>query len=399
MFASVLVSITLLARVIPALTADARADTQWLDGLRGIAAATVALNHAPLVVFSLLIRPTIFGYVQQDLVLFGFCGSIGVEFFFCITGMLFASKVLLAESVDWTTFFSRRLRRIVPAYFAACVWGLIVAACFTWPIKQPLGEIALALPRLFSFGLLPLPSVNGFDFIRVLGVNWTLALEWRYYLVLPIAFVLVRDLRVLAVIAIVVFAAADVLLTGHSVWIYFLSGAICAPLMHRQFGPRMRVAAYGVILLVIGVYIKHWEQYAYYGFEHWVAMTFLFIALAVARPPLLASKPFVAMGSVSYSFYLLHSMVLVAVFQFWHVYVFDVTKLSLRLFTLLACATLAVAVGLSVVSYLYIERPFMRAAKKSSGPDNLQKEIQGVDVDIHSSAVAPLPTTSFYKRK
>jgi peptidoglycan/LPS O-acetylase OafA/YrhL len=74
------------------------------------------------------------------------------------------------------------------------------------------------------------------------------------------------------------------------------------------------------------------------------------------------------MGSVSYSFYLLHSMVLVAVFQLCHVYWFDVTKLSLRPFTLLAGAALSISVCLAALSYLYIERPLMRKRARAELP-------------------------------
>ncbi|HSB97148.1 MAG TPA: acyltransferase [Spongiibacteraceae bacterium] len=369
MCASVLIAMAVLSRALPMLSAEAHDTTRWMDGLRGIAAVSVALNHAPVVFFNLLLKPEFFTYIWRELVLFWFLGAFGVQIFFCITGMLFASKVLCAERVDWTTFFDKRIRRIAPAYAAACTFALAIVIWYVWPIKPPAREIFMALPRLLSFGFLPLPTIGEFSFDRVLGVNWTLAIEWRYYLVLPIVFVFMRHLRWVSVIAIVAFAVADVLLTGKSVWIYFISGALCAPLMYRQFGPRLRLLGYAGILLALGLYIKYWEGLKLYGPEQWPMMTLLFASLSIARPRLLTTRLFVALGTVSYSFYLLHSMALVVVVAAFHRYVFDLTVLSVGSFTLLVCVALMLTTGFATLSYLYIERPFMRSSGRAAWRD------------------------------
>jgi peptidoglycan/LPS O-acetylase OafA/YrhL len=364
LFVSALLPMFFLPYLFPALTEDAHQETRWLDGLRGIAATTVALNHAPFVLVNLKVVPKVFVFQHQ--ILFSFFGSIGVQVFFCITGMLFTSKLLFSDEVNWTSFFRKRLRRTVPGYFSACALALAIAVWYSFPVKQPIGEILVALPQILSFGLMPLPAFNGFHLGRLLGVNWSLAIEWRFYAVLPILFVLVRDLRSLALIAIVAFAIFDSVLSGKSTWAFFVSGAICAPLMYRSFGRKVRVASYAVMAVVLFVFARYWGEFSNYGPERLLLMTVLFSSIVIARPWALSIKPLVAMGAVSYSFYLLHSMVLFVLFEAFRRYAFDVATLSLISFTALAGATLAFATMLSTASYFYIERPFMRVTGKVS---------------------------------
>ena len=97
MFFSVIICIYFLSCFIPQLTKDSHANTNWLDGLRGIAAILVALNHVSLVIVNLMYMPKSFYFPLKEAGLFDFLGSIGVQMFFCITGVLFAKKILFAS--------------------------------------------------------------------------------------------------------------------------------------------------------------------------------------------------------------------------------------------------------------------------------------------------------------
>jgi len=358
-FACILLPMFILSCICPKLTTDAHENTRWLDGLRGLAAATVSLNHAPLVIHNLQQAPTIFPYTPHDIALFKFFGSMGVQFFFCITGVLFADKILFAEKINWTAFYRKRLLRLVPGYFAACVLALVIAAWYSWPVKEKFKSLIVELPSIFSFGLMPLPNVNSFDFVRLIGVNWSLALEWRFYVMLPIIFILHRKFRWFAVVGVVVFAVSDVILTGASFWVFFVSGAMCAPIMRRQFAMWTRVTGYIVASAILVVYACYGGKFAGYGPERWVLMTGLFSSLVIIRPWILTTKTIVAMGTVSYSFYLLHVMIIFTVFEVFHIYFMGVTFPAVPYFTIFACASMAFAVMLSTISYLYVERPFM----------------------------------------
>lgn len=280
--------------------------------------------------------------------------------------MLFANRVLLAEKVEWTSFYEKRIRRIVPAYFSACAIALMVAAFYSWPLNEDFFDISPKLPALLSFGLLPLPTINGFNFGRLLGVNWSLAIEWRYYAALPFLFILLKKTRVWGALFLVVFAVSDAWLTHSCSWVYFITGALCARLMYRREAESIRWAACAGMLVAVALYATYWSEFVDYGFERWMLMTALFVCAVVGRPGFLAGKTFVAMGSVSYSFYLLHSMVLFLLVYACHTYVVDVTTLTVKAFTLLAGGCLAVATLASTLSYLWVERPFHAPARKKA---------------------------------
>ena len=355
-----------LPKLIGPLTSESHAESKWLDGLRGLAATIVALNHAPLVLINLNLVPKEFYFNQTEISLFRFFGSFGVQIFFCITGVLFAGKIFKSEDIEWVSFFRKRIYCIVPAYFFACTVALTVALWHTWPLNQPKIELASSLPALFSFGMLPLPDINGLNMAHLIGINWTLAIEWRFYLLMPILVVLFKGMKRLALVLLFLFAASDTYITGASSWVYFISGAVCVPVMKMKFSKQVKVVFYALMLSVIVAYCLYWWKFVDYGYERWALMTMLFLSVVVTRPVLLKISPLVAMGTVSYSFYLFHSMTLFILFDFCNSYLFDVAALSVREFTLLAGASLAAATLLATASYMSIERPFMKAATRRS---------------------------------
>lgn len=364
MFASVAMSMYLTSGFIPQLTQDAHQKNNWIDGLRGVAAAVVALNHAPLVLMNLGIGSKAFLFGPDQIKLFQLFGSLGVQIFFCITGALFTSKLLFAAEVDWTSFFKRRFLRIVPGYVFAATLAIIIVLLLTQFNVLSFYEIFRALPNIYSFGFFELPNINGFHFVRLIGVIWSLAYEWRYYVMLPLLFVMIRNLPMLPVVAtIVVFAACDAMLSASSFWVYFVSGAIAAPLLDTSPGKYTKWFGTFLIIASAVTYALVWYRFPNYGPHRWFLMTILFFSVAMSRPYLLTLRPFVAMGSASYSFYLLHVMVVFVVFYLFNKLIMDVTLLSFRSFVILACFSLAVAALVSALSYLKIERPFMRVVR------------------------------------
>ena len=76
----------------------------------------------------------------------------------------------------------------------------------------------------------------------------------------------------------------------------------------------------------------------------------------IIRPWILTTKTIVALGSVSYSFYLLHVMIIFTMFEVFRIYFMDVTFPTVPYFTILAAASMAFS---AVISNLYVERPFI----------------------------------------
>ncbi|MGY2685111.1 acyltransferase family protein [Pseudomonas tolaasii] len=367
LFVCALSPMIILPRLVPSLVPSEHPKTKWLDGLRGIAAVLVSLNHAPLVLINLAIVPHIFYMDIEDSKILKLFGAVGVQIFFCITGLLFASKILGSKPIDWTDFFIKRIRRIVPAFFAAAILALIIGAWYSWPLDVGVEEVLSGLPAMFGFGLLDMPVINGFNFARLLGVSWTLAIEWKFYLVLPVVYILIGKNKIVTIASLLVFAVCDLYINNASSWVYFISGGLCFFLASKEFNVKVRVLA-GVVAAILFVAIFYrWNMKANYGLGEWLSVSAMFAALTISRPAPLTSKVLVAMGSVSYSYYLLHAMMLFFVIGAIHTYYADVGYISQRLFVVILGATLALSTLLSTVSFVFIERRFMSGGKLKAG--------------------------------
>jgi peptidoglycan/LPS O-acetylase OafA/YrhL len=361
LLAAMLGSALLLSRRAPGLPAATQQRTRWLDGLRGVAVALVMLNHAPLVLSNLQLAPTGFVLDARTLSLLDYLGRIGVQIFFCITGYLFADKLLPARDVDWLRFFVRRLQRLVPAYAVAVLTAIAVAALFSRVDRHFVASALDAMPRLMAFGFYSLPRVGAFETSRLLGMSWTLAFEWRFYVVLPLVFMMIRLGRAPGSVAIALVAMVLMLVEGFGVWMFFALGALASPLARLQPTAGQCAAARGALCLCVASMALNWAVVDRDRVLQGLHVLALFGCVAVARPRVLSSRSAVTLGTLSYSLYLLHVMVFFAVFGLCHAHAFDVAALSPSAFTLLAGLTVVLATALSALSYLLLERRFIDA--------------------------------------
>lgn len=119
------------------------------------------------------------GKILQFPLAFGFAG---VDLFFVLSGFLltlpFARATLSgSEPPPLTKYYKRRLLRVFPAYYAQLAIILVVGAWFiTW---KPLDGINLLAHLLMFFNM-------GWDPVHpMVGIWWTLPVEFSFYLVLP----------------------------------------------------------------------------------------------------------------------------------------------------------------------------------------------------------------------
>jgi len=193
-----------------------------IEGLRAFAVVSVVLYHASLLdVYS---------------------GYIGVDVFFVISGFLITR--LLLESVGKSgiralpTFYTRRIRRLLPAAMTVVV-ATVVAARFWAP---PLSVRPIAVDGIFTtfYGLNYRLAVEGTQYLNEgsaaspLQHFWSLAVEEQFYLCWPILIVLVvllgRRYRnallalLLAVIVVVSFRYSVLSTRTDPPWAYFSMG-------------------------------------------------------------------------------------------------------------------------------------------------------------------------------
>lgn len=146
-----------------------------LDGLRALAVLLVLVYH--------LFPGTMEG------------GVVGVDAFFVISGFLITSLLLTERrrtgSTDLRRFWTRRLRRIVPALVIAVVVVVSVAACLGGDVllgvrRQVVGAIAL----VYNWAEIAAGS-SYFDLAQPLLLTnvWSLAVEEQFYLVWPLVLI------------------------------------------------------------------------------------------------------------------------------------------------------------------------------------------------------------------
>src|SRR5438046_7838202 len=101
-----------------------------LDLLRALAIIVVVIYHAALFGFKLTARVDRFGW-------------IGVDLFFVLSGYLIGGQLLASlardQSIHLRRFFSRRVLRIMPAYFVVLAIYFLLPSSREYPeMSQPL---------------------------------------------------------------------------------------------------------------------------------------------------------------------------------------------------------------------------------------------------------------------
>jgi peptidoglycan/LPS O-acetylase OafA/YrhL len=301
-----------------------------VDGLRAVAVLLVVIFHLKL------------GVVPG--------GFIGVDIFFVISGFVIAQSLkgdLDAGRFSIYNFYFRRARRIVPALVGVQV--LTAAAALILLLPSDLADFGRSLLSTNLF-------VSNFYFWKTSGYfataaetkpllhTWSLAVEEQYYLVAPILFALIhrfgRDRWVSALSPLIALGFAASLATAFlaptagffllpsRIW-ELLIGAVLALRSRRvAAGPRLSsvFAFAGLALIVYGALALDERD----PFPAWNALypclgAALLIEGGTPRPGetrglpfagrLLAFRPFVAIGLVSYSLYLIHWPV-IALFRY-----------------------------------------------------------------------------------
>jgi peptidoglycan/LPS O-acetylase OafA/YrhL len=346
-----------------------------LDVLRAVAVFGVALFHAKL----------------TDTRFYG--GFLCVDLFYVLSGALIT--MLLERELESTgrvrlgRFYARRFLRLVPALV------FMVAATSAWMVAthDPLGanlpvKILVVLGYVSNVFCVMTPNTPS-----PLGPwfhTWSLAQEEQFYLLWPLALLVLRKRsRRTTTIAIVAAAAASAASRAYF-WARgdFLSAAY-GPLSHADglfvgslvglwvtWGLPERVLAWSrtlrdasVVVLVFAILFADLDGVTFYGVETVAILACANIVLvALARPPGPPRRSLLAgLGRISYGIYLWNMPVLqlVPYARLPHPPPNLVWYLGLN-------------VGAAVVSYFLVERPILRLRDAAARPQRAQPAASAV---------------------
>ncbi|RVU83675.1 acyltransferase [Leucothrix sargassi] len=334
-----------------------------IDGLRALAVLPVLLFHIGFEHFS--------------------GGFVGVDIFFVISGYLITLILLREKSDDnfsIARFYERRARRILPALLAM----IFVCLCLSyfWMAPSQLKEFGGSSVSAIFFisNLFFLKHSSYFDAASEempLLHTWSLAVEEQYYIVFPIFILLTWRFGFKAVFGLVVLGfclslglseygwrnhnTANFFLIPFRAW-EILAGSICAFILFSR--PQLRsnqalpLLGFAMIVSSIFIYDKHTPFPSVYTLLPVVGtcLIILFCSAQGLVGRVLAFKPIVFIGLISYSAYLWHQPLL----AFYRIRFGDDFSIALK------CGFLLASFVIAYFSWRFIETPFRRKTQTST---------------------------------
>lgn len=353
-------------------------------------------------------------------------GFLGVDAFFVLSGYLIVS-LLLAESertgrIAIVAFWSRRIRRLLPALLLLVAVVTLTARWFVPPEEAPLlrGD---GLSALFYVANWRMVLRGGDYFANTAGPSplehtWSLGIEEQFYVVCPLLLVGVIALARRPRAVLLLIGVGGVVASTVAMWMVYdpadpgrsyygtdtrvsslLVGVTLAVLLAGLPDSRLRerpVRILSATLAGAGVVFLCWawthalgtDQWLYHGGMLVSALCVAAVLAHVVVAPegitsrLLALPPLPALGLISYGVYLWHWPVFLAV---------DGERTGLVGWPLFSLRC-AITVGIASASYLLLERPVRRSSLlQSAQPDSLAAAAAVAGVSL---LLVTVPTTS-----
>jgi len=332
-----------------------------IDGIRAIAVVSVVLYHADL-----RLTPA---------------GFLGVDIFFVISGYLIGGHIyseLLSNKFSFLSFYRRRAKRILPAFYVLIAFTIVAAMLLLSPLEATdFGRSAFAA-TLSASNVYFARHTDYFapdNRLVPLLMTWSLGVEEQFYLCIPVLMVmLARTRRRLLLPVVVAISALSFLIACYELKSNPVQAFYGLPARAWELGV-------GVVLAIVernrgrGVLSHAWARWispvglaamllpivlvdAKASFPGIIVLpAVLGTAVILATPAswlnrrLLSLEPLVFVGKVSYSFYLWH----------WPIFAFLRIISGDRLRPVVLLAAIAVSFGMAIASYFFIEQPFRRS--------------------------------------
>ncbi|MEV6168303.1 acyltransferase [Streptomyces sp. NPDC051954] len=301
-----------------------------LDGLRGLAALYVALFHCWLYTFPGYPNSTAPEWLEGLMF-----GRLAVVFFLILSGF---SLAIAPARHGWRTdgvarYLRRRAWRILPPYWAALVmsllisWYVVPASHFGPPTRETLVVYGLVVQDIFTA-----PTPN--------GAFWSIGVEAELYLFFPLLLLIRRRLNAAFLIACVTLPVIALGLTAPDAnpveganWLtphlapVFVAGMVSAGVVVASDRVRRLPWGWFAVLAALPVLALGMAKGSVWTVTHyfWVdlaiapAMTMLIAAVATGRSAVLTrfltTRPIRVLGGFSYSLYLIHLPIVMAVIR------------------------------------------------------------------------------------
>ncbi|MDI2113284.1 acyltransferase family protein [Commensalibacter nepenthis] len=292
---------------------------QTIDGVRGFLAYGVVFSHGQNF-YTLLATGQWAGSANPFYNMFG---TVAVRLFFMVTAYLFWSKLLVSQGqMNWRAFYMKRLFRIAPVYWCACLGVFIIVMTEThWVVQVSWVEFVKQIGAWLALGILPLPDINNhmMSFMILLGVVWTLQYEWLFYGILPFVAWFARNKE--RALIFIICASIFILISAYllqscpiirqilAVLFMFLIGMFCATLQQYEFTIPFHSVLQSLFVSIMIMAIFIYAPEGVYISSILFAVVFFCIISGCSIFGLLTFSASQRMGEVSYGIYLLQGIV------------------------------------------------------------------------------------------
>jgi peptidoglycan/LPS O-acetylase OafA/YrhL len=284
-----------------------------LDALRGFAAAIVFAFHWYWLSFTAAATNPHLVLVAKLLSPLGY-GDSGVPIFFVLSGFCIhlAFSRTSVRTFSTSQFFQRRFFRIFPAYL---LWLAIFSLC------HPTRPSPYAPAAILTHALM-LHNFSPQYFLQINSSFWSLAVEWQFYLAYPLLLLLRRFLgmpraTLLAFALSVTYCLALTITGQHSPFLVrcllasYAQWTLGALLAERFVAgkpillpPRITLSLAIPAALLLTAREDQWASLA------WSLAAASTLDWWIRQQHFLPPRPLVFLGSISYSFYLIHEPIL-----------------------------------------------------------------------------------------
>ncbi len=341
-----------------------------IDGLRAVAVISVILYHAQVILFEK-------NWFEG--------GYIGVDIFFVISGYLI-TRIILSElqdqgSFSFLNFYERRARRILPMLFVVIfvsipfAWQKLLPSDFVEYAESILASLVFGSNFFFYFSTTEYGADSAL--LKPFLHTWSLGVEEQFYLVFPIfsiiAFKFFRKhfLTILVALSLLSLQFAELMVDRNSDLNFYLPFsrfwelAVGSVLAYREINHKVeKMGFFNRVLPIVGLYLVFYsilffdKKTPHPSFHTIVPVLGVALIIGFASKDelvgkILAFKPFVWLGLISYSAYL------------WHFPIFAFARLGVESHTNYdKFGWIALTLVLSVISYRLIERTYRRQVSR-----------------------------------
>ena len=345
-----------------------------IESLRGVAALLVLVFH--LAELLKLTVPEEFGFIRTH---FG----LGVPLFYTLSGFVLTYgyvKNIGYEKNAVISFYLRRIFRIAPLfYFMLIAWLFI--DWYLWSKTFSLEILFLNL--IFFFGLVPGEHES------IVWAGWSIGIEMLFYLFFPITTILVRGKRgsiIAFFIACFLSAATNHALQNASIGSYaymnlvthlpfFMAGIVCYytwsenkfakhwigwVLFLGVFPASAWLTSEKTYLLLTNIHFGAIERNAWA-----IVFCMLILSACLVTNPILERGPLHRLGKLSFSVYLTHPMIMLALIKMdINKYLGMLTENHVLHFFMGAGFSIGIVWVVSELTFRFIETPGMKIGRQ-----------------------------------